>query len=233
MCQPRWGGYAADIACHAGFVPSAPNHDRVRQSYDAVAHEYAGRFGDELAYKPLDRALLTALIEQTEGAAPIADLGCGPGHVTAWLADQGVTAVGIDLSPEMIAISREEHPRVEFREGDFLSLPATDGEFGSVISFYSIIHLEPSELGPAFREVHRALRPSGFFLVAFHMGTEVRHLSDWSGHPVDIDFRFMEPETVIEILGVAGFVVEARLERTNYPQEGDTRRAYLLARRQS
>jgi hypothetical protein len=30
----------------------------------------------------------------------------------------------------------------------------------------------------------------------------------------------------------AGLRVEARLERSNYPQEVQTRRAYLLARRQ-
>ncbi len=72
-------------------------HDSVRRSYDAVAEEYATGFREELAHKPLDRALLACLIEQTEKGAPIADLGCGPGHVSAWLASHGVTAVGIDL----------------------------------------------------------------------------------------------------------------------------------------
>jgi SAM-dependent methyltransferase len=212
-------------------VPKTPKHDRIRQSYDAVASAYAALFGDELAYKPLDRALLTALIEQREEATPIADLGCGPGHVAAWLADHGVAAVGIDLSPQMIEIGRREHPQVDFREGDFLSLPASDAEFGAVVSFYAIIHLEPSELGRAFQEVLRTLRPSGLFLVAFHVGSEVRHLTDWRGHAVDMDFRFFEPETVVETLGESGFVVEARMERTNYPEEGDTRRGYVLARR--
>ncbi|MGD0254596.1 MAG: class I SAM-dependent methyltransferase [Acidimicrobiales bacterium] len=214
-------------------MANAPDHDRVRQSYDAVAQEYAVRLGDELSYKPLDRALLEALIEQTDGNAPIADLGCGPGHVAAWLADHDVPVIGIDLSPGMIMIGRREHPQVEFREGDFISLPASDAEFSSVVALYSIIHLEPSELPSAFNEVHRTLRPSGLFLVAFHIGSEVRHLADWWGHEVDVDFRFFEPESVIGPLEGAGFVVEARLERTNYPEEVETRRAYLLARRRT
>ncbi len=107
-------------------------HDSVRRSYDAVAEEYATGFREELAHKPLDRALLACLIEQTEKGAPIADLGCGPGHVSAWLASHGVTAVGIDLSAGMVAVGRREYPEVEFREGDFLKLPARDGEFGAV-----------------------------------------------------------------------------------------------------
>jgi DNA-binding PadR family transcriptional regulator len=33
---------------------------------------------------------------------PVMDAGCGPGHVTAYLAAAGADAQGIDLSPEMI-----------------------------------------------------------------------------------------------------------------------------------
>jgi SAM-dependent methyltransferase len=99
-------------------------HHWVRRSYDTVAEEYAGGFRDELAGKPLDRALLACLAEQAEQGTAIVDLGCGPGHVAAWLAGRGVAAVGIDLSPRMIAAGRRDYPEVEFREGDFLALPA-------------------------------------------------------------------------------------------------------------
>jgi trans-aconitate methyltransferase len=61
-------------------------HHSVRRSYDTVAGEYVAGFRDELAGKPLDRALLVCLAEQAEQGTAIADLGCGPGHVAAWLA---------------------------------------------------------------------------------------------------------------------------------------------------
>jgi SAM-dependent methyltransferase len=207
-------------------------HHSTGRSYDAVAEEYAAGFGDELAGKPLDRALLACLAEQAEGGAPIADLGCGPGHVAAWLAGRSVTAVGIDLSPGMIAAGRREYPAVEFREGDLLELPAADGEFAAAVAFYSIIHLEPGELRWAFDEIRRVLRPGALFLVAFHIGSEVRHLAEWWGHAVDVDFRFFQPPDIAEAMERAGFRVEMRLERVSYPGEVETRRAYLLARRQ-
>jgi hypothetical protein len=56
-------------------------------------------------------------------------------------------------------------------------------------------------------------------------------LDDWWGHKVDIDFRFLEPEDVIANSDKAGFVLEATLERASYPDEVETRRAYVLARR--
>lgn len=212
-------------------MQSESNHDPVRRSYDEVAEEYTARLKDELTYKPLDRGLLGALVEQTEAGSPIADVGCGPGHVAAWVARQGAKAVGIDLSPKMIAVGRRIYPEVEFREGDFLSLPAGDSEFAAVIALYSIIHMEPCELHRAFEEIRRVLRPSGLLLVSFHVGSEVRHLTEWWDHEVNLDFRFFEPEGVIEGLASAGLAVEAQMERMSYPEEVETRRAYLLARR--
>jgi SAM-dependent methyltransferase len=208
-------------------------HHLVRLSYDAVADDYAAGFGDELARKPLDRALLACLAEQIGQGAAVADLGCGPGHVAAWLADRGVAAVGIDLAPGMVAVGRRDFPAVEFREGDLLELPAADGEFGAAVAFYSIIHLEAGELSRAFDEVHRVLRYDGLFLVSFHIGSEVRHLDEWLGHGVDVDFRFFQPAEIAAGLEGSGFRVEMRLERVSYPGEVETRRAYLLARRRN
>jgi SAM-dependent methyltransferase len=207
------------------------DRERVGGSYDAVARQYREHFGDELARKPLDRALLQVVLEETEAGGVIGDLGCGPGHVTAWLAARGASTVGIDLSSEMLDVGRGTYPAVEFRHGDLRCLPAGDGEFASVVCLYCIIHLAPPDLPRAFAEIRRTLRPSGLFLVSFHVGDEVRHLSEWFGQAVDIDFRFFETERVVELLHEQGLVVEAQLERSNYPDEVETRRGYLLGRR--
>lgn len=210
---------------------AAGPHGNTRRSYDAVAGAYADGLRDELSGKPLDRALLAALLEQRPSGTPVGDLGCGPGHITGWLAAQGAAAVGIDLSPGMIEVARREQPGAEFRVGDLLSLPAADGEFGAVIAFYSLIHLDPGELPAALAEMYRVLRPGGLILLTFHVGTEVRHFDAWLGHDVDVDFRFHETRDVAAALTSAGFTLQAQLERRPYPAEVDTRRAYLLAAR--
>lgn len=207
------------------------HHNSVRRSYDAVAEEYAARLHDELAGKPLDRALLASLLEQTEAGTVVADLGCGPGHVAAWLAGKGARTVAIDLLAGMIEAGRRRFADVEFREGDLLELPAKDGEFGSAVAFYTIIHLDPVDLHRAFEEAGRVLRPSGLLLLSFHIGEEVLHRDEWWGHEVDIDFRFYDPARIVGLLEAAGFTVEMHMERTHYEHEAATRRAYLLARR--
>jgi SAM-dependent methyltransferase len=212
-------------------MSDGPDHAETRRSYDLLAERYSAQLGDELVYKPLDRALLGALIEQHREGFSIVDLGCGPGHVAAWLSAQGATVVGIDMSPGMVAVAQREHPDVEFRQGDLLSLPASDGEFGSAVAFYSIIHLGADELAAAFSELRRVLTAGGQLLIAFHVGDEVRHVDELWGQGVDLDFRFLETAAVVDVLETAGFEVEAQLERKHYAEEVETHRAYVMARR--
>ena len=180
----------------------------------------------------------TTTLSQASGTAlnpPPGSLGtCVNGEISSTACGsvaQGAAAVGIDLSPGMIEVARREQPGAEFRVGDLLGLPAADAEFGAVIAFYSVIHLDPGELPAALAEMYRVLRPGGLILLTFHVGTEVRHFDAWLGHDVDVDFRFHQPRDVSAALTSAGFTLQAQLERRAYPAEVDTRRAYLLAAR--
>ena len=203
----------------------------VRQSYDSAARAYAEHLASELDRKPLDRHLLNRFAEAVRGVGLVADLGCGPGHVARYLDAQGVRMVGIDLSPEMIRVASELQPGIEFRGGDMRALDLPDGSLAGVIAFYAIVHFQPNELGPVFREMRRVLSPGGLAMLAFHIGEEVVHVGDLFGAPVSLDFRFHVPERVIEALESARFTVMERTERQPYEgAEYPSRRCYLVAR---
>ena len=207
-----------------------PSRGDVRASYDRVPGEYARRIAGELAHKPLDRELLDRFADRVRGAGPVADLGCGPGHVARYLADRGVDVFGLDLSPAMVERARQLHPGVQFRVGDVTALDAPDGAWAGALAYYSLIHLPRGAMAAALREVARALRPGAPLLVAFHAGDETRRMDEWWGHPVRLDFVFFAVDEMAGYLGEAGFAVEAAAERGPYPDvEAPTRRAYLLA----
>jgi SAM-dependent methyltransferase len=209
----------------------------VRAAYDAVARAYHAQLGDELDGKPLDRALLDAFIELA-GAGMIADVGCGPGHVTRFLAARHAEVIGLDLSPGMIGVAREHSPALAFAVGSMLALPVADGAWSGVIALYSIIHLTAGQRAVACGEFARAVRPGGWLLVAFHIDSpdfaagEVNHLRSWFGEPVELDGFFLEPAEVAGDVEAAGFRVMSTLVRLPWPEvEYPSRRCYVLAQR--
>jgi SAM-dependent methyltransferase len=114
-----------------------------------------------------------------------------------------------------------------------LELPYDNGSLGGVVAFYSIIHFHDGQLSLAFSEMARVLVSGGLAALAFHIGDEVVHRSEWWGEPVTLDARFLPTNHVIELLRDAGLDVSSSTERGPYEPdvEYQSRRAYLVARR--
>jgi SAM-dependent methyltransferase len=208
-----------------------PDHlNATRIAYDTVAVDYAEAQRTALAGKPWDRAVFEAFADLVPDGAPVADLGCGPGHVTAHLRTLGLAAFGVDLSPSMIAVARQAYPELRFDEGSLLNLDLADGELGGIVAFYSIIHT-PTELLPAlFAEFHRVLAPDGQVLLGFQVGEERIPLEKSHGHQVTLDVYRRQPDAVAQLLNAAGLTVHTR--QTREPDESErTRQAMLLARK--
>jgi ubiquinone/menaquinone biosynthesis C-methylase UbiE len=203
-----------------------------RTSYDAVAVAYAERFEQELAGKPLDRAVLGMFAElvQAAGGGPVADIGCGTGLTTAHLQGLGVDVFGIDLSPGMLAVARRHLPRVRFETGSMTALDVPDGTLTGLTAYYSTIHI-PDELLPhVFTEFFRVLAPGGHALLAFQVGDGPLRMSEALGHEISLVFHRRRPEHVSALLAAAGLPVHAHAVREAYPTER-TPHAYLLARK--
>src|SRR3954471_6019149 len=110
-----------------------------RTSYDIDAAGYAEKVRGLLDRMPDLRASLTLFAElvRDAGGGPVADVGCGPGYVTRPLHDLGVDAFGIDLSPEMIAIARRDHPDLRFEVGTMTDLDLANKSVTGVLAFWS------------------------------------------------------------------------------------------------
>ncbi|AXI80747.1 class I SAM-dependent methyltransferase [Peterkaempfera bronchialis] len=202
-----------------------------RTAYDAVAVEYARLFSTSLETQPLSRALLAAFAElvRAADAGPVADLGCGPGHVTAHLHGLGLSAFGIDLSPAMIALARQAHPDLRFDQGSMTDLDLPDGSLGAIVAWYSVIHTPPERLPETLAEFHRVLAPGGHLLLAFQAGDEPLIPAQAFDHKVTLAYRW-SPDGLAEVLGRAGFAEKARLVRQ--PDENERfQQGHLLARR--
>lgn len=188
--------------------------ERARASYDIDAAGYAGQVQGLLEANPYLRASLALFAElvRDAGGGPVADVGCGPGYVTQHLSDLGADAFGIDLSPEMVAIARRDHPGLRFEVGSMTDLDLVDGSMGGVLAFWSVIHVPDHELPGVFAQFRRVLRPGAPLLVGFHVGDGTKHRSvGYSGQPISIDSHRRRPDQIAQWLRDAGFTIEAEL----------------------
>ncbi|MDT0343620.1 class I SAM-dependent DNA methyltransferase [Streptomyces litchfieldiae] len=197
-------------------------------AYDAIAVLYADLFRNALDAFPLDRAVLAAFAElaRTRGPGPVAELGCGPGTVTAHLRDLGLDILGVDLSPVMIDLAREAHPDLRFEVGSMDALDLADGELNGIVSWYSVIHTPPRELPSYFAEFRRVLAPGGHLLLAF-FESEGEPVTAFD-HKVTTAFRWPIDE-LAGLAGEFGFAEVGRMLREPHEDER-FRRGHLLMR---
>ncbi|MFF7274408.1 class I SAM-dependent methyltransferase [Streptomyces griseorubiginosus] len=205
-----------------------------RTAYDTIAEPYTAQFSDWAGIPTLDRAQITGFAElvKEQGRGPVADIGSGPGHVTAALHDLGVPVFGVDVSPKMVELARRAHPNLRFHVGSMTSLDLPSETLGGITALYSIIHVPDDHLPQAFAEFHRVLAPGTHALIGFQYepgGTHM-HLDERFGHRISLDYWLRAPEAVAALLAKAGLEVVLRVLREPLSEE-KLSRAYLVARK--
>ena len=95
--------------------------------------------------------------------APVLDLGCGDGHLLAFLSRLGHRQlIGIDRSAAQVERSRQRVPGAEIVLGDGLDLlREREASFGAIVCIDVLEHLTRDELVDTLPRIARALRPGG------------------------------------------------------------------------
>lgn len=145
-------------------------------------------------------------IVDTRPAGAALDAACGTGRVAAYLRARGHQVIGVDSSPDMLAVARKRVPDGDFREGVLERLPLRDDSVDVAVCTLALCHVP--DLRPVMAEFARVLRPGGDLLI--------------SDMHVEQVFR----GSVVKALGPGG---EPGLVATYRHQPGDYLRAALAA----
>jgi ubiquinone/menaquinone biosynthesis C-methylase UbiE len=137
--------------------------DQVREQFGKTAEAYLVR--GEIKEKDLLRMIQAAAVT---GQERVLDIGTATGRTLLAFAPYIAEGVGLDLTPEMLAIADREAKasgvtNVSWQEGDVERLPFADGSFDLVTARICAHHFP--KLDRAVQEMARVLKPGGRLLV--------------------------------------------------------------------
>ncbi|MDU9002804.1 class I SAM-dependent DNA methyltransferase [Sedimentitalea todarodis] len=114
-----------------------------------------------------DPAFADFLAEMPRGGA-VLDLGCGPGHAAARMADTGLHVIATDGSLEMIRLAAQ-HPGVSARQATFDEI---DGQsiYDGIWASFSLLHAPRAKFPLHLAALHRAAKPGARLHLAMKLG---------------------------------------------------------------
>lgn len=199
-------------------APRPADLDIVRASYDRAADNYVEMVATtgigDIRTHPWLKAAMDAFASAVAPIGPVLDVGCGPGTVTAYLADCGIEASGVDLSPRMIDHARRLHPHCTFTVGSATDLDLRPASLGGILGWWSLFNLPRDVLPSVLASFAAALRPGGQLIIATHVGDDdVERTEAYNGVPVQWTTYQWQPEQLIALVQQAGLrpVADLRL----------------------
>jgi len=195
---------------------SVQDSGEIRAFFDAIAGGYRESHGSADLLLVYRLALIRRLLAPSLGGV-LLDIGCGPGVHLFPLADAFSRAIGVDLSPNMIAAAetiRGTHPcaaHIELHAARAERLACIEDDAAdAVLCVGAFEHMpdKPAVLG----EVRRVLKPGGRFVCLTLNGDYlwVRRIAPWLGYEVRhlSSDRFVNAAEMRALLQGAGLRVE-------------------------
>jgi ubiquinone/menaquinone biosynthesis C-methylase UbiE len=182
-----------------------------RTDYTEIAGRYdRNKLRHQIAPEPL---LQDVDMHDPEGRPVTLDIACGTGN---WLLAQSsyyksldVDWIGIDASPEMLAVASKKLSGVRLIHGQAESLPFDDAAVDFAVCNYALHHV--SDHHTVIGEAYRVLKPGARFVL---VDIVPEYMEDWwvyrffpSARGIDSQ-RFITQDAVYEVFRSIGFETE-------------------------
>jgi demethylmenaquinone methyltransferase / 2-methoxy-6-polyprenyl-1,4-benzoquinol methylase len=131
----------AEITARELFAPLGPTYDRYARLLS---------FGQDPRWRRF-------MVSRIPPGSRVLDVATGTGAVALELQARGCTVLGIDQSPEMLAVARARG--VDVREGRAEALPFRDAEFEALTFTYLLRYVDDPVA--TLRELRRVVEPGG------------------------------------------------------------------------
>jgi len=159
-------------------------------------HSFVFKFGEDLI----------GLLNPEPGER-ILDLGCGPGQLTAKIAERGAEVLGLDSSPEMIGQARQNYPKLRFVLEDAARM-SFHNEFDAIFSNAALHWM--LDMSAVAKSIAGALRQGGRLVAELGGKGNIHHIESAVRRVLSDAGRVVPPSrTVFPSIGEYARILEA------------------------
>ena len=138
--------------------------ERQRVHYDALADRYEAHYADDWSLRYRDRFFNARMVGGLDIRGwRVLDGMAGSGELSGYLLRQGADVTGLDISEGVLAKFREKFPRARAVRAPIAETGLPDESFDMVAVCGALHHCHPN-LDAAVNEIHRLLKPGGWFV---------------------------------------------------------------------
>ena len=129
--------------------------------YDSIGMRYEYAYGNCQDHIDFMNKILCLVSPN----ATLLDVGCGTGKPTAsTIVASGRKVHGIDFSPKMVSICRQQIPEGSFEEVDILEY-CPSSPFDAVLATYSLLNFSHAQMTSIVANIYDWIKPGGYFFI--------------------------------------------------------------------
>jgi len=137
------------------------------ENYNKIAKVYADHTSEKLLQFQLNK-----FISLLPKSAKVLDIGSGSGRDMAYLQEEGINVIGIDISDGLIKEAKSRFNNLNIQKIDFRKTSFKASEFNGLWCMASLSDIQKAEAPKTLKEFHRILKKEGILYIAVKEGTE-------------------------------------------------------------
>jgi SAM-dependent methyltransferase len=171
-----------------------------RKSYNGMASAWASTLSEDFwkqHYKKFKKFL---------SSGKIVDLGCGNGRDAYWLSNMGYKVVGVDISKEMVRLSKVKNPELEFFVKSFYELDFAKKSFEGFWAANSLLHIPKRNIAGVLKNIAFILKSGAIGFISLKEGNGEK-MTEWRQSGYKRYFIYYRQDEFAKILKQNGFEI--------------------------
>ena len=180
------------------------------KTYNAIARKYEKEAEEDWKDKRYVNKFLTYLNHNDS----VLDIACGTGELLKYYNDAGLKTTGIDISKEMVNISKSKVPNANIINMSLYDIDTLEEKFDGISVTFTLVHIPREKINEIIGKINEKLKENGKLFIVFTTSLK----EGLQAEPLDSNYKYYainySRDEVCNLLENNGFEILESKEKT-------------------